>query len=1335
MFITHNFLIESSLSIMSLSRGGVFGWLYSHSIRVLVISVVFLSCLNTAEAQQRQGNWFFYDSGRFSWFSSENPSVPASGTLTTDITARLRPSTVKDVIRYGSSSSLNFLTFGAGESIMLPLCVTGVYSSTINKDASQDNKISFEASSTFTVFMINGSTGNLSFIVPTIQTSSITVNVTVLFGYLKFTFPIDVYAHDFTIIIVLTKLKLASGLVCGSASYSGFGIRAGSNEPSQLSSFQSVGNLIGSAVAEPRVFTADFSDSRPSRATNIRISSSSIRSFTNVMSCSSDSTNPNSLFTLQLPLYLGIGFNVSALSISIFGSPDDPSQSYTPFEAYATNLAFDRTTFELSFSMIRKEAFVPCVAPYYYSAFYIDISGVSTPPIPARQNLQLGIRLTSSSQYLPLLFPDVETISGARITVGVSTSTATQFLVSFLTSFDVNGICGPGDSSNMKQRIILHIHDSTQITQTLCNSAKATAKFLSIPNNSPLQIGSVVADYASGICAISLYLSSGDSSAAGCTSRSLLAPILPSTPIILSIDGLTPPNSPLPQLPVSILIDEASPKGITQSCSKCAEWPSTPAFSASVELSDESYSGFTSLLTTLNGIDNIAPGDTLTIQVPHGISYDTYSSSSAVVCAGGLQRDLTTDNAKFDVLSYYPNLVLKWKTSNSVISSASIYVKCSWISSNSGTSYWRSSFDSAPVFDLKIKKESASGSVRQSATGSSPGRRFFSSLDVSLADTRPGYSTFLIIRASRGSFGSRIIIPASGFRLSTSSNGQAIVAKCSCVPAASSSVSSYSNRFLTFCTSGARSDADVAIAGDLLKVTFATTSKFNYCNLTVDSRDASGPQSAKIAYIDNYADLSYSAPKVSSISSASVAISSTSLNALTQATISFAHTTLLVANSVVRVSGFCNFVSSGSLTVSFISGTATASIGSCDLVILIVSGTLTPPPSGSLVQFTIGNLKTPSARQPRSVVSISTHSSSSSAAAVIDVCNDCAFISEMPAFESSILLSSTAPAATSVEISILMKNVWDSFVPGSTIELKSDGSDSFPGAWTGPANVKISVNGDLCDATVSLSGSGLLITHKGSTAYSSLDISIKLGPHYTVPRKMLNAFSIQVNKGSSSNSVSSVALYPEISGNCPAGHSLNSTSKLCQRCAMFRFNDGTMSECRTCSGQGLGNLGEKATTCLPFCQWPFEYNYERHSFYENRCRGRDGGLCSKFEFENGNIVDVECSCNEVSFYDQGQSQSLTAYYSHCSFFNLNINFAAVAIACSIFVFIFIVCVLRLPSKAESTFGQRLNMKSTLTFLALFPTLDFISDIFYILTSKFYTVEVFAASVFFFVLPM
>jgi hypothetical protein len=77
----------------------------------------------------------------------------------------------------------------------------------------------------------------------------------------------------------------------------------------------------------------------------------------------------------------------------------------------------------------------------------------------------------------------------------------------------------------------------------------------------------------------------------------------------------------------------------------------------------------------------------------------------------------------------------------------------------------------------------------------------------------------------------------------------------------------------------------------------------------------------------------------------------------------------------------------------------------------------------------------------------------------------------------------------------------------------------------------------------------------------------------------------------------------------------------------------------------------------------------------------------------------------------------------------------VATVFSVFIVIFIACVVKLPSKPGSTLTERLRMLAKLFFLAFFPALDFLSDLVYILTSKFNNISVFLASVFFFVLPM
>ena len=107
------------------------------------------------------------------------------------------------------------------------------------------------------------------------------------------------------------------------------------------------------------------------------------------------------------------------------------------------------------------------------------------------------------------------------------------------------------------------------------------------------------------------------------------------------------------------------------------------------------------------------------------------------------------------------------------------------------------------------------------------------------------------------------------------------------------------------------------------------------------------------------------------------------------------------------------------------------------------------------------------------------------------------------------------------------------------------------------------------------------------------------------------------------NTVSSWALYPEITGSCPAGHFLNTTSLVCERCNWFRYNDGTMNSCQVCSGQGIGESETKATKCVTFCSWPFEYQYEDNYNPITTCVN-DGGLCTTFV--SNSVLDVECRC-------------------------------------------------------------------------------------------------------------
>jgi hypothetical protein len=387
----------------------------------------------------------------------------------------------------------------------------------------------------------------------------------------------------------------------------------------------------------------------------------------------------------------------------------------------------------------------------------------------------------------------------------------------------------------------------------------------------------------------------------------------------------------------------------------------------------------------------------------------------------------------------------------------------------------------------------------------------------------------------------------------------------------------------------------------------------------------------------------------------------------------------------------------------------------------------------------VSNLRTPVVRQAQSAVTISTHLSSSIDAVVVDSCTDCAFVSEMPAFESSVSFTSSTPGASSVDIEIKMRNVWDPFVPGSTIYLSNAASTSvvasagpaFPGEWKGPtSNHKILVNGAMCEAVVQISSSGLSITHKGSATYALLDISLKLGPYYTLPRKLLKSFSLQVTKTSNAKSVTCPVQYPEISGSCPAGHSLNTTTKLCQRCNLFRYNDGTMSECKICSGQALGESLLKSTKCVAYCSWPFEYSYDGFFEYTDPYCSMDGGLCSKFSTTEN---DGECACDNFQ-NSYGGHYKPSARYLDCKFVNLNANVSAMISIFSILVAIFFVCVLRARSKESSNSSAAIKLKARYVALALFPCLDFLSDLVYIMTSKYNGLGLFLASVFFFLLP-
>lgn len=268
----------------------------------IVISAACHTFPRTAEAAQ--GHWAF--SG-FRWLSSENTVVPSSGTAITDFTVRMSVLSSN----YGTQP-----TVAADESIMLPLCVaSSVGGNEISKDTSYDNKMSFEATSTISVFILNGTLGSPSYIVPTAQTSSLAGNVSILYGHLKVFFPIDVYATGLTIVIALTKFKFTSGLTCGSSSFSMYGSRAGSLEPSRIYMFSSA--LIGTGGAGIYVLTARLSDSRPSRPTIIRITAQNSRSSAN-FPCSNDGSQE---IVLQLPLYFGaqsVMDTVNASALTVF---------------------------------------------------------------------------------------------------------------------------------------------------------------------------------------------------------------------------------------------------------------------------------------------------------------------------------------------------------------------------------------------------------------------------------------------------------------------------------------------------------------------------------------------------------------------------------------------------------------------------------------------------------------------------------------------------------------------------------------------------------------------------------------------------------------------------------------------------------------------------------------------------------------------------------------------------------------------------------------------------------------------------------------------------------
>jgi hypothetical protein len=105
-------------------------------------------------------------------------------------------------------------------------------------------------------------------------------------------------------------------------------------------------------------------------------------------------------------------------------------------------------------------------------------------------------------------------------------------------------------------------------------------------------------------------------------------------------------------------------------------------------------------------------------------------------------------------------------------------------------------------------------------------------------------------------------------------------------------------------------------------------------------------------------------------------------------------------------------------------------------------------------------------------------------------------------------------------------------------------------------------------------------------------------------------------------------------------------------------------------------------------------------------------------------------------YNNGYNPaSESASASRCQFVILNANITVVATLFSLFILIFIACVFKLPSKPKSTIKEILQCKGKLLFLAFFPALDFLSDLVYILTSKFNSITIMLASVFFFLFPM
>jgi hypothetical protein len=89
-----------------------------------------------------------------------NGNFPSSSALPLilDATARIIAAPATDL----GTNNPNYVTFGAGEAIMLPLCYPS-YSAGTTADPSQDSKITFDTSATITVSLLNSSTGKSYF--------------------------------------------------------------------------------------------------------------------------------------------------------------------------------------------------------------------------------------------------------------------------------------------------------------------------------------------------------------------------------------------------------------------------------------------------------------------------------------------------------------------------------------------------------------------------------------------------------------------------------------------------------------------------------------------------------------------------------------------------------------------------------------------------------------------------------------------------------------------------------------------------------------------------------------------------------------------------------------------------------------------------------------------------------------------------------------------------------------------------------------------------------------------------------------------------------------------